>query len=59
MSRQIEQLIQEQPQVRVIAQTHNTNDLWFKTLVAMSAGVFYFFGYYFWGDSVWSTLTGG
>lgn len=53
-------LSQNQSKVKVIAQAHPVpmDKAWFVTLAAFVAGVFYFFGYYFWGD-VWRVLAGG
>ncbi|MCQ3976866.1 MAG: hypothetical protein DPW09_25850 [Anaerolineae bacterium] len=60
MSKHLRRLIKNQPQVKVVAHTHdNSKDtVWFVTLAAAFAGVFYFFGYYFWGD-LWRVLAGG
>ncbi|MCK6629017.1 MAG: hypothetical protein L6R45_28040 [Anaerolineae bacterium] len=60
MSKHLRRLVKNQPQVKVVAHTHdNSKDtVWFVTLAAAFAGVFYFFGYYFWGD-LWRVLTGG
>ena len=62
MSRRYRQLIANQAKVKVVAQAHDTsvaNKVWFVTLAAFFAGVFYFFGYYFWGSVVWRVLAGG
>ncbi len=62
MSRRYHQLIENQAKVRVVAQAHDASadhKVWFMTLAAFFAGVFYFFGYYFWGDEVWRVLAGG
>jgi len=60
MSKHLRRLVKNQPQVKVVAHTHdNSKDtVWFVTLAAAFAGVFYFFGYYFWGD-LWRVLAGG
>ena len=60
MSKQLRHFIKNQPQVKVVAQSHdNSKDtVWFVTLAAAFAGVFYFFGTYF-GDDLWRVLTGG
>lgn len=60
MPKHYRQLIKNQPQVKVVAQAHDTSKdhAWFVTLAAAFAGVFYFFGYYFWGD-LWRVLAGG
>ncbi|MBE7469231.1 MAG: hypothetical protein HS114_08855 [Anaerolineales bacterium] len=60
MSKHLRRLVKNQPQVKVVAHTQdNSKDtVWFVTLAAAFAGVFYFFGYYFWGD-LWRVLAGG
>lgn len=60
MSRRYRQLIESQAKVKVAAHTHDltTDQVWFITLAATFAGVFYFFGYYFGGD-LWRALVGG
>lgn len=60
MPKRYRHLIKNQSQVKVMAQAHNTSEdrVWFVTLAAAFAGVFYFFGYYFWGD-LWRVLAGG
>lgn len=60
MSRRFRHLIENQPNIKVIAQAHDATDdkLWFTTLVIFLAGVFYFFGYYF-GSDLWRVLAGG
>lgn len=60
MSKRLHQLIKNQAQVKVAQQAHdNTVDnLLYGTLAVAFAGVFYFFGFYFW-DTVWRVLTGG
>jgi hypothetical protein len=59
MPRHYRHLIENQAKVKVIAQAQDASldKAWFVTLAAV-AGVFYFFGYYFWGD-VWRVLAGG
>jgi hypothetical protein len=58
--RQLRQLIENQPQVKVAqhVQDSSVNQALFVTLAFTFAGVFYFFGYYFW-DTVWRVLMGG
>ena len=60
MSKRLRRLIENQPQIIVAQHTHdNTMDkVWYATLAALFAGVFYFFGYYF-GGTLWHALTGG
>lgn len=60
MAKRYRHLIENQAKVKVVAQAHNASmdKAWFVTLAAIAAGVFYFFGYYFWGD-VWRVLAGG
>jgi Kef-type K+ transport system membrane component KefB len=60
MPKHLRHFIKNQPQVKVIAHSHdNSKDtVWFVTLAAAFAGVFYFFGYYFW-HTVWRVLMGG
>jgi hypothetical protein len=60
MSKRYRHLIENQSKVKVIAQADNASadKVWFVTLATAVAGVFYFFGYYFWGD-VWRVLAGG
>ena len=50
MSKRIRQSINDEIQVKVIAQTrdHGLGMVWYLTLAAIFAGVFYFWGYYFW-----------
>jgi hypothetical protein len=60
MSRQLRRLIKNQPRIKVAQHVHdNSTDkvAWFVTLAFAFAGVFYFFGYYFWG-TVWRVLSG-
>lgn len=60
MPKRYRHLIKNQPQIKVVAHTHDNskNTVWFVTLAAAFAGVFYFFSYYFWYD-VWRVLIGG
>ena len=60
MSRRLRQLIENQPKVKVAQHAHDAgwDKTWFAALAAIFAGVFYFFGYYFWG-TLWRALTGG
>jgi len=61
MSQKLRQLAQNQPKINVVAQQAdhaNLNNGWFITLAAFFAGVFYFLGYYFWGNTVAHLLTG-
>ncbi len=61
MSRQHRQLIANQAKIKVVAQAHDAsvaNKVWFVTLAAFFAGVFYFFGYYWWNE-VGRVLAGG
>jgi hypothetical protein len=60
MPRHYRHLIENQAKVKVVAQAQDASldKAWFVTLAAAVAGVFYFFGYYFWGD-VWRVLAGG
>jgi hypothetical protein len=59
MTKQIRRLIEDQ--AKVVAHTHDANadKVWFVTLAAAFAGVFYFYAYYFWGNGLWRVLTGG
>jgi hypothetical protein len=62
MSKRRRQLIENQAKIKVVAQAHNAsadNKVWFVTLAAFFAGVFYFWAYYFFGDEVWRVLAGG
>lgn len=60
MSNRLQRHQQNQSRVKVAQRTHdnNLNTVWFAALASFSAGVFYFFSYYFWG-SLWHALTGG
>jgi hypothetical protein len=59
MSKHLRRLVKNQPQVKVVAHTHdNSKDTVFVALAVAFAGVFYFFGYYFWGN-LWRVLAGG
>ena len=60
MSQRYRRLIEDQPKIKVVAQAHDasTDTVWFVTLAATFAGVFYFFSYYFGGD-LWRVLAGG
>jgi hypothetical protein len=59
MSQLLHKLIKNQTQVKVARHAHNAdvNSFWFVTLAVFFAGVFYFFGFYFWSN-LWSVLTG-
>ena len=59
MSRRLRQLIENQAKVKVAqhAQEDVLGLVWFATLVAVSAGVFYFWAYYFLG-ATGGVLTG-
>ncbi len=61
MSRRLRRLIENQPKVKVATQTQN--DVLNKSLVSafavIVAGVFYFFGYYFFAGILWRVLSGG
>ena len=60
MSKRIRRLIENQAEVKVVAQAHNINTdrVRFITLAAAFAGVFYFFDYYF-GSYCWRLVAGG
>ncbi|MFN8457045.1 MAG: hypothetical protein U0401_20670 [Anaerolineae bacterium] len=60
MSKRIRRLIENQTEVKVVAQAYDNNmdKVRFITLATAFAGVFYFFGYYF-GSDWWRVLTGG
>jgi hypothetical protein len=60
MSKRLQRLLQNQPRVKVAQHTQNNSqvNIWFAALATFFAGVFYFFGYYFW-DTLWRALTGG
>jgi hypothetical protein len=59
MSRNLRQLSQNQAQVNVAQSSHESLDkAWFATLAVSFAGVFYFYGYYFFGG-LWRVLTEG
>ena len=58
MSAQLRQLIQNQAQSKVAQASHDSLDkAWFTTLATLFAGVFYFYGYYFFGG-LWRVLEG-
>lgn len=61
MSRRSRHLIETQPKVKVVAQAHTgaSDNYWFATLAIFFAGVFYFFGYYFFGEILWRAFSGG
>jgi hypothetical protein len=58
--RRLRQLIENQPQIKVAqhVQDGSVDKTLFVTLAFAFAGVFYFFGYYFW-HTVWRVLMGG
>jgi hypothetical protein len=60
MPRHYRHLVENQSKIKVMAQAHDTSKdtVWFVTLAAATAGVFYFFSYYFGGD-LWRVLAGG
>lgn len=61
MSRRYRQLIANQAKIKVVAQAHDLSihqKVWFVTLAAFFAGVFYFLGYYWWNE-MWRVLSGG
>jgi hypothetical protein len=60
MSARLRQLIKNQPQVKVAqhVQDDSINNVWVATLAFIFAGVFYFYGYYFFGETVWRVLVG-
>jgi hypothetical protein len=60
MSRRLRQLIEKQPQVKVAQQVQDNglNRGWFAALAFIFASVFYFYGYYFFGSTVWRVLMG-
>ena len=58
MSAQLRQLIQNEAQIQVAQASHDSLDkAWFTTLATLFAGVFYFYGYYFFGG-LWRVLEG-
>jgi hypothetical protein len=57
MSKQLDQLTQSRTQVAVHSQDGASARFWFVALAFFFAGVFYFYGYYFWAD-LWRVLTG-
>lgn len=56
MSKQLHHLTQNKIQAKA-AQRNDLGTVWFAALAAGFAGVFYFWGYYFWG-AMGSVLTG-
>jgi hypothetical protein len=60
MSKRINQLADHQPRAKVTVSAHDAASAraWFVTLAIAFAGVFYFWGYYFWAH-LWRVLTGG
>jgi len=61
MSKRYRHLIENQSKVKVMAQAHDaaSDKAWFAMLAAVFAGIFYFFGYYFFGSNWWRVLAGG
>lgn len=58
MSAQVRQLIQNRVQVKTAQTGHTSLDkAWFTTLATFFAGVFYFYGYYYFGG-LWRVLEG-
>jgi hypothetical protein len=57
MSKLSHQLTQSKTQVAVQSQDTASAKFWFVALAFFFAGVFYFYGYYFWAD-LWRVLTG-
>ncbi len=59
MSKRYRRLLENQARVEVVAQAHDSmSAVWFVTLAAVFAGVFYFWGYYVW-EMLWRVLSGG